>query len=335
MRMRLTLSLMLLLAFAHRGVAYQFVDALDPDNQPINLAWGGDSMPVPYWVYVRPPNDFSLDDTVTAVQASFETWESIDSSSIRFQFSGTTNAEPFVFFDFINSLGFVTDPDLEGSGILGATNWIFFTFTGEIAESDIFFNSFFDWSVDPNGEAGHYDFQSVATHEIGHFLGLGHSSTGVMETSGLRRTLVEGSAIMYPFAYPAGSTLGRTPVADDIAGISVLYPEGRFTASTGTISGRVTKGGQEVYGAYINAFNPFTSETIGFFTDRNGRYNIEGLKPGPYIVRVNPITEPTTPEDFSLPDRLVDTDFRDALFEGRAEVEPGENTSGVNFEVQQ
>ena len=90
-----------------------------------------------------------------------------------------------------------------------------------------------------------------------------------------------------------------------------------------------------MYGAYVNAFNPFTSETIGFFTDRNGRYRIDGLKPGPYVVRVNPITEPTTPEDFSFPDRLVDTDFRDALFVGRAEVEPGQNTSGIDFEVRQ
>ena len=74
-----------------------------------------------------------------------------------------------------------------------------------------------------------------------------------METSGFRRTLVEGSAIMYPFAYPAGSTLGRTPVADDIAGVSALYPEGRFTSSTGSISGRVTKDGRDVFGAYVNA----------------------------------------------------------------------------------
>jgi hypothetical protein len=327
--------LSVLLLFAHNGAGYQFVEFLDPDDQIVNLKWGDDAMPVPYWVYNRPPNDFTLDETVAAVQASFETWEAIESSSIRFQYSGTTNAEPFVFFDFINSLGFVSDADLEGSGILGATNWIFFTFTGEIAESDIFFNSFFDWSVDPNGEAGHFDFQSVVTHEIGHFLGLGHSSTGIMETSGLRRTLVEGSAIMYPFAYPAGSTAGRTPVADDIAGISVLYPEGRFISSTGSISGRVTKNGQEVYGAYVNAFNPFTGETIGFFTDRNGRFQIEGLQPGPHVVRVNPITEPTTPEDYSFPDRLVDTDFRDALFEGRAEVGPGQTTSNINFEVQQ
>jgi len=335
MHLRLVLSLSLLLVVAHSGAAYQLVEFLDPDDQVINLKWGDDSLPIPYWVNVRPPDEFTLNDTVAAIQASFNTWESVDSADLRFNYSGTTTAEPFVFFDFINTLGFVTDPDLEGSGILGATNWIFYTFTGEIAEADIFFNNYYPWSIDPNGEDGHYDFQSVATHEIGHFLGLGHSSTGVMETAGLRRSLVDGSAIMFPFAYPAGSTVGRTPVADDIAGISALYPTGGFTAATGTVSGQVTKGGQPILGAYINAFNPFTGETIGFFTNENGRYNIKGLKPGPYVVRVNPITDPTTPEDFNFPENLVDMDFRDALFVGRAEVEPGENTIGIDFEVQQ
>jgi hypothetical protein len=101
------------------------------------------------------------------------------------------------------------------------------------------------------------------------------------------------------------------------------------------VSGQVTKDGQPILGAYINAFNPFTGETVGFFTNENGRYNIKGLKPGPYVVRVNPITDPTTPEDFNFPEDSVDMDFRDALFVGRAEVEPGENTSGIDFEVQQ
>ena len=45
-------------------------------------------------------------------------------------------------FDLIAAVGFVTDPDLEGSGILGATNWIFFTFTGEIAEWAFLNNTF-------------------------------------------------------------------------------------------------------------------------------------------------------------------------------------------------
>ena len=48
-------------------------------------------------------------------------------------------------------------------------------------ESDVFFNAAFAWSTAPNGEPGRYDVQSIATHEAGHFFGLGHSALGEAE----------------------------------------------------------------------------------------------------------------------------------------------------------
>lgn len=333
MRFGSILPWVICLAFSQAVGAYQFIEIENPDGELVRLKWGSDNMPVPYWVYSSPPDDFPLDDAVAAIQTSFSTWQSIETAAITFQYAGTTSAEPFVFFDFINSLGFLSDAELEGTGILGATNWVFLTFTGEIAESDIFFNSSFDWSVASNGEAGRFDFQSAATHEIGHFLGLGHSHTGVMETTGERRRLVEGSAILFPFAYPVGSILGRTPVADDITGVSALYPAGGFTSSTGILSGSVLKSGTGVFGAHINVFNPFTGETIGFFTDENGAFRLPGLKAGPYVVRVNPITDPTSPEDFGFPEGEVDLDFSEQFYEGRAEIVPGTTTSGIQIEV--
>ncbi len=71
----------------------------------------------------------------------------------------------------------------------------------EIAWSEIHFSEAVYWSV--NGSLG-YDFLTVATHEIGHALGLGHSE-------------VEG-ALMYA-DYQGINTLQ----ADDIAGIQFLY----------------------------------------------------------------------------------------------------------------
>lgn len=60
------------------------------------------------------------------------------------------------------------------------------------------------WSIGP--VSGAYDIETVALHEIGHLLGLGHSS-------------VE-DAIMYP-AIMAGTTKGLH--GDDVQGIRVLY----------------------------------------------------------------------------------------------------------------
>ena len=67
---------------------------------------------------------------------------------------------------------------------------------------------------------------------------------------------------MFPIAFASGTIAGRTLKADDIAGISDLYPDGGFTASTGSISGTVTKDGQPIFGAHIVAFDPATGSMV-------------------------------------------------------------------------
>ena len=74
-------------------------------------------------------------------------------------------------------------------------------------------------------------------------------------------------------------------------------------------------------------------EPIGFFADQNGSFQVRGLRPGPHVVRANPIGDPTSPPDFGFPEELIDLDFRDALFTGRAEVVAGGDSSGVVIEV--
>jgi hypothetical protein len=334
MQKRVGFLLVFLMSLTVSGRGYQFVEILSATGDVVNLRWGRDSMPVMYYFNRTPPKNFSLDQAIETTEASFDTWEEVETADLSVQFGGTTAAEPFVFFDFINTLGFVNDPELEGTGILGATNWVFLTFSGEIAESDIFFNDAAPWSVSENGTPGSFDYQATATHEIGHFFGLGHSASGVTETTGFRMIVQEGTANLYPFAFPRGSTLGRNLLPDDIAGISALYPGGGFTSQTGTLTGRVTQNGEPVFGAQVQAYNPFTDELIGVFTDMDGNYELKGAKSGPQVVRVNPITDPTSPEDYGFPEFLVDLDFRDELYEGRAEIVAGQTTSGVDFEVE-
>jgi hypothetical protein len=87
--------------------------------------------------------------------------------------------------------------------------------------------------------------------------------------------------------------------------------------------------------AHVVAFNPFTGLTIGSFADESGDYIIEGLSPGPHVVRVNPITDPTSPSDFSFSDFFTDVDYRDEIFQsGSAEVSAGAETRGIDVEVQ-
>ena len=141
-----------------------------------------------------------------AVDTAFDTWEAVETASVAFEFAGFTGAEPFEE-DGVSVLGFQNEPELER--VLGATGFIVDVFTGEIVESDVFFNSSFAWSTAAAGEAGRIDLQSVATHEIGHFVGLGHSALGETELLGDdRRRVLASGAVMFPISFGAGNFAG-------------------------------------------------------------------------------------------------------------------------------
>ena len=208
--------------------------------------------------------------------------------------------------DARTTLGFVDRPDLDR--VLGATSFLIDTASGAIAEADIFFNSRFAFSVSPNGQPDRVDLESVVLHELGHLLGLGHSAIGETERSsnGSRRVIGSG-AVMFPIALTAGATADRVLQADDIAGISDLYPAPP-TLDTGGIVGRVTKNGQGVMGAHVVAFNPETGILVGNFTlNAAGDFVIARLSPGPTSCALSRSTMPIRTVSFPT---AIDTDFR-------------------------
>ena len=286
-------------------------------NQSQALTW--QRLPVRWFATNRSGGGVSAGDFQSAVARAFATWEAVPSASISFNFVGFTGAEPFDD-DGISVLGFQPHPEMDR--VLGATGFLIDTVTGELVESDIFFNSAFPWSTAPQGSATRFDLESVALHEIGHFIGLGHSAIGEteMRPDGSRRVL-GSAAVMFPIALGPGITQDRTLQPDDVAGVSDLYPAPGFRDGTGTATGRVTRNGTGIIGAHVVAFNPVTGALVaGFTVNNDGEFQIAGLAPGPHILRVEPLDDADLDSFFSRPS-AIDVGFA-VTFHDRLYVAP-------------
>ena len=173
---------------------------------------------------------------------------------------------------------------------------------GQILDADIYFNPS-DSSVtfatpqELPAAPQAYDFESVLTHELGHFLGFSHS--GVW------------GAMMFPFAPAPGTISGMRPTAqqpdaplgdDDRTGLRVLYPDPTDTVHIGSVTGRIfpanplalptfPPGVTGVFGTQVvavdNATGAAVGATIGGWSctapgpaQFDGTYEIDGLAVG-------------------------------------------------------
>jgi hypothetical protein len=105
--------------------------------------------------------------------------------------------------------------------------------------------------------------------------------------------LIAAASVMFPIAFSRGITLGRTLQPDDVAGVSISYPAGDFTAATGSVQGRVRLGSRGLFGAHVVAFALRTGALVGGFAlNDEGEFVIAGLAPGTYAIRAEPSTTP-------------------------------------------
>jgi hypothetical protein len=302
----------------------------DISGKSVSVRWV--KMPIKYFVTNRDVPGVTALQLQTTVQRGLDTWAKTPTVTISSQFGGFVGAEPFGT-DGINVIGFRARPDLDR--VLGATNFQIDDVTGELLESDIFLNSTFDWSVAAAGEVGRYDVQSIATHELGHFLGFGHSGLGETEirpTGG--RQVIAKRAIMFPIAFPPGNIEDRTPKPDDLAGLGDIYASTTFNRDYGQATGRVTLNGRGVFGAHVVAFNSKTGDLIaGFTLDTQGKFVIGGLKPGLYLLRAEPLDDADITSFFSGA-VTVDLNFVPTYFTRTVAVPAGGSSTSVEIKVQ-
>ena len=287
------------------------------NGRTVQLKW--ERLPMRYFITNSGVSGVTAEQFQGAVGRAFQTWQDVSTSGFSGTFAGFTTATARDD-DGMTAIGFLPRPDQDR--VLAATRILTNELTGEIVEADIFFNSTFPWSVSASGEAGRFDVESIALHEVGHLLGLGHSAIGETELQpGGRRRVIASAAVMFPIAFTAGSIEERALHADDIAGASDIYPEGDYRSRTGSISGRVTKNGQGVLGAHVVAWNQRTGALVaGFSLGADGSFVVAGLSPGPHVLRVEPIDDGDV-LSFFMEEADVDVDFR-AAFHDRLGVAP-------------
>lgn len=165
-----------------------------------------------------------------SIEESFNVWAAIDGVALTITNRGVTS-QPAGSRDGRSTISWVTSnwrnlSFRPPSNALAVTLSSFNSRTGHVIDADIYFNAQnFNWrNVDPEREEDQdfVDVQNIGAHEVGHLLGLDHSSEDFFETSDELYF-----ATMY-YASTTGETFRRIPRDDDQRGIRSLYDDGSF-----------------------------------------------------------------------------------------------------------
>lgn len=314
------------------------VQTVSGPNGPVQQAWES-GRDIPFVIHEAGSDDLPQETVLRILRGSFRVWEQVLIADISFVDQGLTSelapsetdGNNLVIFDEANR--WLQAP--RGSGIIAAAFVETETSSGKITDVDIVFNGRDFRFGATGGSSNTIDLGDVATHEIGHLLGLDHTPLDDLPAS---------TPTMIPFYSPVRGAGGMLE-ADDRAGAGFLYPDRRSQLDFGSISGAVTDiQGVPQFGVHVVAENTTNGDRIGSVTGATpgagrGAFTIFGLAPGEYVLRIEPIAGSINESNFGGVFRNFSTDFPTEYF-GNVDdkdlsqpivVRPGQRLTNVEF----
>ena len=181
-------------------------------------------------------NDLSNPDLAAMLNEGFEEWARPGCTSFEAAQGPDTAASPMNTDDDIHTIGFVNNGWVFGPGTLAVTQPSFFN-NCDMAKSDMVFNGQdYEWVNGAPGAWWEIDFEAVAVHEIGHWIGFDHNGW-------------PGSSLDATYS---GGTDERTLTCSDTEGVCFSYAsssdsctDDRYCACDSGCFGDVCGGGDD------------------------------------------------------------------------------------------
>lgn len=181
---------------------------IDEVSQDAFISWDLSNGPISISLDRRGSDNLKLTQAEQAVVAALNEWQSVSGQNMTFQYAGVTSLQSGSGTDGVNSIEWIESGWAYSKYTLAVTSYSYYVDDPPtLFDADILMNGQdFKWVVTGADNEKTFDVQQTLLHEVGHALGLAHTSVA--------------NARMFPYII---GTPRRLLSKDDKQGLRFLY----------------------------------------------------------------------------------------------------------------